>query len=143
MDTAMRRCSVRKNLVPVFAVAIGLVVVSLIVSPPIFAHHGAAGYDMTKIITVTGTVTKYDWNNPHILVYADAKDPSGTMQHWSLELAAPLLMARLGWTKNSIKSGDHLVAEIHPAKNGAPIGIGGTATFLLKFEVNGTPLPHL
>ena len=135
----MPRCSVRKNLVPVFAVAIGL----LIVSPPIFAHHGAAGYDMTKIITLTGTVTKYDWNNPHILVYADAKDPSGTMQHWSLELAAPLLMTRLGWTRNSIKSGDHLVAEVHPAKNGAPIGIGGTATFLLKFEVNGTPLPHL
>ena len=78
----------RKNLIPVFAVAIGL----LIVSRPAFAHHGAAGYDMTKIVTLTGTVTKYDWSNPHILVYADAKDPNGTMQHWSLELAAPLLM---------------------------------------------------
>ena len=51
-------------------------------------------------------------------------------------------MARYGWTKNSIKPGDQLVAEIHPAKNGAPIGIGATANMLLKWSVNGKPLPH-
>ena len=110
---------------------------------PSFAHHGTAGYDMAKVETVTGTVTKVDWSNPHIVIHLDAKDASGNLQHWSLELSAPLLMTRLGWTKDSIKAGDQLVAETHPAKNGAPVGASGSASFLLKFVVNGTPLPHL
>jgi hypothetical protein len=110
---------------------------------PVLAHHGTAGYDMAKTITLTGTVSGYDWNNPHIIVYMDAKDPSGTVQHWSIELAAPLLMVRRGWSKNSMKVGDQIIAEVHPARNGAPIGISGTATMLLKFTINGTPLSHM
>jgi hypothetical protein len=109
---------------------------------PAFAHHGTAGYDMAKTVTLTGTVAKFDWTNPHITVLIDAKDDSGSVQRWSLELSAPLLMQRLGWSKDSMKVGDQIAAEAHPSKNGAPVGISGTATFLLKFVVNGTPLPH-
>lgn len=105
------------------------------------AHHGTAGYDMVKVVTLTGPVTKVDWTNPHIVIYMDAKDAQGNLQHWTLELSAPLLMQRFGWTKDSVKAGDQLVAETHPAKNGAPVGISGAATFILKLVVNGTPLP--
>lgn len=108
---------------------------------PAFSHHGTAGYDMVKVVTLTGNVTKVDWTNPHIVIYMDAKDAGGNLQHWSLELSAPLLMQRFGWTKASVKAGDQLVAETHPAKNGALVGTSGTATFILKFVVNGTPLP--
>jgi Family of unknown function (DUF6152) len=118
------------------------IVASLLAASPAFAHHGTAGYDMAKIVTLTGTVAKVDWANPHIVVYLDAKDEKGNVQHWSLELSAPLIMSRLGWNKNSIKPGDQVVAEAHPSRNGAPVGISGSATFLLKFVVNGTPLPH-
>ncbi len=121
------------------AAAIGFVTLAT----PVLAHHGTAGYDMSKTVTLTGTVTAYDWNNPHIIVYMDAKDASGAVQHWSIELAAPLLMVRRGWSKNSMKVGDQIVAEVHPARNGAPIGISGTATMLLKFTINGTPLSHM
>ena len=96
---------------------------------------------MVKVVTLTGNVTKVDWTNPHIVIYMDAKDGGGNLQHWSLELSAPLLMQRFGWTKSSVKAGDQLVAETHPAKNGALVGTSGTATFILKFVVNGTPLP--
>ncbi len=120
---------------------VSAVAVSLLIADPAFAHHGTAGYDMAKIITLTGTVTKVDWTNPHIVIYMDAKDATANIQHWSLELSAPLLMQRFGWTKNSVKAGDQLLAETHPAKNGAPVGTSGTATFILKFVVNGTPLP--
>jgi len=120
---------------------VSAVAVSLLIADPAFAHHGTAGYDMAKIVTLTGTVTKVDWTNPHIVIYMDAKDATPNIQHWSLELSAPLLMQRFGWTKNSVKAGDQLVAETHPAKNGAPVGTSGTATFILKFVVNGTPLP--
>ena len=113
----------------------------LLAAGPAFAHHGTAGYDMGKVVTLTGTVAKVEWSNPHIYVMIDAKGDSGNTQRWSLEMSAPLLLERFGWTKDSIKEGDQIVAEAHPAKNGAPVGISATATFLLRFVVNGKPLP--
>jgi hypothetical protein len=127
---------VRKRLLAA-ALAVGALAAS-----PAFAHHGTAGYDAAKTLTLTGTVTKYVWANPHAVVYLDAKDDTGSTRHWAIELAAPLLMERVGWTKTSMKPGDRIVADTHPAKNGAPVGIGGTATFVLKFVVNGTALPQ-
>jgi hypothetical protein len=50
------------------------------------AHHGVAGYDLTKTVTLHGTVTKFDWSNPHVVVYLDAKNDAGEMQHWPNEL---------------------------------------------------------
>lgn len=126
----------RNRILLVFSLA-----TTLIAAAPAFAHHGTAGYDMSKVVTLTGTVSKVQWSNPHIYYTIDAKDESGNVQHWSLEMSAPLLLERFGWTKDSIKEGDQVVAEAHPAKNGAPVGISGTATFLLKFVVNGKPLP--
>ena len=114
----------------------------LLVATPSFAHHGTAGYDPAKTVVLTGTATEFVWANPHVIVYLDVKDEDGKVRNWSLELAAPLLMGRFGWKKDSIKPGDQVVAEAHPAKNGAAVGISATATFLLKFVVNGTPLPQ-
>jgi hypothetical protein len=106
------------------------------------AHHGTVGYD-AKVITVEGTVTKYVWSNPHIIIFMDAQGENGEVRHWVIELAPPLMMQRFGWSKDTMKPGDHLVAQVHPAKNGAPVGISGAATMLLEFSVNGKELPHL
>jgi hypothetical protein len=128
-----------------FLLASTLAILVLAAASASFAHHGTAGYDMSKTITLTGTVAKYEWTNPHIILYLDAKDAKdekGQMQHWSLELSAPLLMKRFGWSGTTMKPGDQIVAEAHPSRNGAPVGISGTATFLLKFVINGTELPH-
>lgn len=115
-------------------------VAMLAVARPAAAHHGTAGYDLSKTVTLDGTVTSYIWKNPHMVVELDAKDEQGNVQHWSIELAAPLLMERFGWSKNSMMPGDHVVAEIHPAKNGAQVGLGSTASMPPKFSVNGKPL---
>ena len=130
----------RQRVLLVCSLAIGCV--CFVAAKPAFAHHGTAGYDIGKIVTITGTVAKVEWSNPHIYYIIDGKDESGNTQRWSLEMSAPLLLERFGWTKDSIKVGDQVVAEAHPAKNGAPVGISGTATFLLKFVVNGKPLPY-
>jgi len=119
---------------------------ALFAASPAFAHHGTAGYEMDKVVTIAGTVTKVDWSNPHVIFHIDGHIDSkdgGNIQHWSMEVSPPLLMSRFGWNKDSLKPGDQVVAETHPAKNGAPVGISGTASFLLKFTVNGIPLPHL
>ena len=105
------------------------------------AHHGVAGYDMTKTITVHGTVSKFDWSNPHVVVYVDAKNEGGEMQHWTIEFASPVHMVRAGWSKSSMKTGDDIVIETHPSRNGAPVGITSTITFILKTVINGQALP--
>jgi hypothetical protein len=113
----------------------------VIFSSSAMAHHGVAGYDMTKTITLHGTVTKFDWSNPHVVVYVDAKNDSGELQHWTIEFASPVHMVRAGWSKNVMKSGDDIVIETHPSRNGAPVGITSTITFILKTVVNGQALP--
>ena len=113
----------------------------LLVSSPLSAHHGTSGYDMEKVITLNGTVTSFNWSNPHCLVHIDVRDTKGDGKDWIVELAAPTLMTRNGWTKDSIKPGDEVVAETHPAKNGATTGLSGASTSILKFVVNGHALP--
>jgi hypothetical protein len=111
------------------------------VASSVSAHHGTSGYDMEKVITLTGTVTSFDWSNPHCLLHIGVKDDKGEVRDWIIELAAPTIMRRSGWTKESMKPGDAVVAETHPARNGAPTGLSGAATTLLKFVVNGHELP--
>ena len=120
-----------------FLLAAGILPVASSVS----AHHGTSGYDMDKVITLTGTVTSFDWSNPHCLVHIGVKDDKGEVKDWIVELAAPTIMRRSGWTKDSMKPGDAVVAETHPARNGAPTGLSGAATTLMKFVVNGHELP--
>src|ERR1700722_20546212 len=127
----------KRMLFVVLAAAAGLILFSASTS----AHHGVAGYDMTKTITLHGTVTKFDWSNPHVVVFVDAKSDSGEMQHWTIEFAAPGHMGRAGWSKNSIKAADDIVIDTHPSRNGAPVGITSTITFILKTVVNGQALP--
>jgi hypothetical protein len=117
------------------------ITISGLFSGAAFAHHGVAGYDMTKTVTLHGTVSKFDWSNPHVVVYVDAKSDNGEMQHWTIEFAAPIHMVRAGWTKNAMKTGDDITIDTHPSRNGAPVGISSTITFILKTVVNGTPLP--
>lgn len=122
-------------------VGLAAVVSLALCSGPVIAHHGVAGYDLTKTITLHGTVAKFDWSNPHVVVYVDAKNESGEMQHWTIEFASPVHMVRAGWSKNSMKAGDDIVIETHPSRNGAPVGITSTITFILKTVVNGQALP--
>jgi len=106
-----------------------------------FAHHGTAGYDMDKAITLSGTVTAFDWSNPHCVIHMDVKSDSGEIQHWLLELASPIHMNRVGWTKNSMKPGDQITADTHAARNGATVGTTGVQYNVLKVAINGAALP--
>jgi len=89
---------------------------------PMLAHHGSAAYDMSKSITLDGTVTNLEWNNPHCLLHFDSKDDKGEVQHWTIELYNPLWMTRAGWTRNSLKAGDPINITFHGTKSGATNG---------------------
>ena len=72
---------------------------------PLSAHHGAASFDTSKLVMVSGTVTEYVWTNPHVLVKVDAKDDKGNVMSWVLEAWNPVTQASRGWTKATFKPG--------------------------------------
>lgn len=82
------------------------------------AHHGTASYDTSKTATVKGAVTDFQFVNPHVLVFLDAKDDKGSVQKWQGELTSPNHLVRNGWTKSSLKPGDQVTLAGFPAKSG-------------------------
>ena len=87
---------------------------------PAFPHHSfAAEYDANKPVTLTGTVTKVEWMNPHARFYIDVTDPSGAVSNWELELGSPNGLMREGWTRSSLKKGDVVTVTGSLAKDGS------------------------
>jgi len=112
-----------------------------LVSSPISAHHGVTNYDMKKTIVLTGTITAFEWSNPHCLAYLDVTDDSGHFRHWTLEMSSTFTMSHRGWDKDTLKRGDQVIVETHPARNDAPVGITSGPGFALKIVVNGKEIP--
>jgi hypothetical protein len=111
---------------------IALMVCLPTLSIPLFAHHGAASYDPSKTVTVTGTVTEYIWANPHVFLKLDSKDDSGNASHWTIEAWNPVTQTSRGWSKNTFKAGDEVIVDVTPAKNNQPVG-----TFKGRIVING------
>ena len=93
------------------------------------AHHSfAAQYDRNKPATLNGPVTKIDWINPHARFFVDSKDASGKVQNWEVELAAPAMLLRRGWTRNSLKVGEVVTVNGSLAKDGSNLLNATTVT---------------
>ena len=105
---------------PMLIVAAGLLVAAA--ANPLFAHHANAVFDITKTVTVKGTVTDWFWANPHCLLRFDVTDENGQVSHWVGETQAPINMIGKGWRRDSFKPGDELTVSLRPLKNGKPGG---------------------
>jgi len=87
------------------------------------AHHSFAMFDMTKEVTVSGTVKQFQWTNPHAYIQVVAKDSSGKDIEWSLEMGAPMYLYARGWRPSSLKAGMPISATVNPLRNGKPGGV--------------------
>lgn len=103
-----------------FVALLGVAVALLMVSASAFAHHGMTTYDLERRITVKGTVTRFDFANPHVLLYFDVKGANGSVVPWVGETGSPNMMRRGGWNRNTLNPGDQITVSGQPAKNGSP-----------------------
>ena len=106
-----------KRLVIGLAMALGL-----LVSVPLFAHHGNASFATDKTLTLKGTVTRWIYASPHLLLMLDVKGDNGEIAHWVVESQSPTVMYPSGYRKDSFKPGDEVTVTVSAAKNGKPIG---------------------
>jgi len=87
---------------------------------PVLAHHSfAAEFDRKKPVTLKGTVTRLDWQNPHTRLYLDVVDGAGKVINWEFELSSPNSLMLAGWTRKSVQAGDKITIEGFLAKDGA------------------------
>lgn len=100
----------------------------VLISAPLFAHHGGASFETGKELTIKGTVTEWLWANPHCFLKVDVKDESGTVRTWNLELGNPTDIASRGYARRTFKPGDLVTAVVQPVKSGAPVGRLRTVT---------------
>ncbi len=106
---------------------LGAGVAALAVAPHAEAHHSFALFDHVHRVTLSGTVAKFDWTNPHVFI--DLAVPDGArVRHYSVECASPNVLTRVGWKYSDIRKGDKVTLLVNPLRNGEPGGMLESAT---------------
>ena len=112
-------CRVKSKRARFLELIVGLSVLCV----PAFAHHGGSEYDQDHPVTLKGSVTEFDWNNPHCQIFVDVKDDKGKVVSWSIETFAPAVMKRAGWSRETLHAGDEVTITVVPSKRGNPVGM--------------------
>ena len=93
-----------------------------------WAHHSTTAYDLTRTMTLTGTVKRFEWTNPHSWIDVEVPDGKGGGTVWAIEFGAPNLNAREGWHRDDVKVGDKVTMVIYPVRTGTAHGTLGKIT---------------
>ena len=99
-----------------------MILVALAAASPARAHHSFAMFDHTRTFALKGTVTKFQWTNPHAYLDIDVPGPDG-VKHFTLELTSINMLQRAGWRSNVMKAGDQVKAVMAPLLSGQPGGL--------------------
>ena len=100
-----------------------LTVAALFLSAPVVAHHSFAMFDQKKLVTLKGTVSEFQWTNPHAFIHIEVPDGSGGKHLWQIELNSPNNLKRQGWKSTSVKAGDAVTLVLNPLRDGAKGGL--------------------
>jgi hypothetical protein len=100
----------------------------LLAARPLSAHHSFAMFDTAKRVTMSGTVTSFEWTNPHAYIEIDVPDEKGVTKHWSVELGSTSILMQAGWKFSDIKAGDKITVILNPLRSGEAGGLLVTVT---------------
>lgn len=103
-----------------FVAAVGL---AASIGLPALAHHSGAMFDDQTMLELSGTVTHFDYVNPHSWLYVDVENDDGTVTEWGFELDAPPRLRRVGISPNFWREGDRVAVRTRPLKDGRPAGL--------------------
>jgi hypothetical protein len=95
----------------------------LCLSAPVLAHHSFAMFDQAKTVTLEGTVSEFQWTNPHAFIHIEVPNGSGGKQLWQVELNSPNNLRRQGWKSTSVKAGDEVTLVLNPLRDGSRGGL--------------------
>jgi hypothetical protein len=98
--------------------SVGLAIL-LTFSVSAFGHHGASPYDTSKLTTLKGTVSDFQFVNPHVEISVDVPNEKGQTETWIGEANSPNVLSRHGWDRNIIKKGDTITVIGNRGKNGS------------------------
>jgi len=99
-----------------------------VLTPAALAHHSDAGVDMMNTVEFEGTVTSYNWRNPHVYFNVTRAEANGQTREWELQMPSTMTMTRMGWSRESLAPGDRVTVFTHVARDGRPYGILEYAT---------------
>ena len=105
------------------------------------AHHSTAMFDMAHTVKLTGTVTQFDWTNPHTFIWMEVMGSNGTSESWSIEGMSPNYLSRNGWSRHTLKPGDKIEMELHLLKDGRKGGFCATVTLPDGKTLHNLPSP--
>src|SRR6185312_6012362 len=94
-----------------------LIAASALLVMPLAAHHSFVMFDTAQQVTVKGTVTAFEWTNPHTYIEIDGQAADGKAKHWSVELGSPSILNQSGWKHSTLKAGMPVTLVINPLKN--------------------------
>lgn len=81
------------------------------------AHHSFAMFDQTQRVTLQGTVTEFQWTNPHAFIHLDVPGSGDKAESWHIELNSPNNLRRQGWMSTSLKAGDEVTLVTFPLRD--------------------------
>jgi hypothetical protein len=101
-----------------------LILAATLVAAPAAAHHSAAAkYDAAAPITLTGTVSRFAWRNPHCFLYLDVSAGPFKGTQYVVEMSSAGVLGTSGWTRSRLAPGDVIEITVLPARAGTPAGL--------------------
>jgi hypothetical protein len=104
---------------------LSLVALSIVVAAA-HAHHSDAVYDREQIVAFEAKVLRYQFSNPHVMIYVEAEDERGRTTQWAIETGSTPIMLRSGWSRDLLSPGDTVSIRAHPMRSGAQEAILNT-----------------
>ena len=108
---------------------------------PALAHHSAAMFEPERVVTLEGTVTDFEYTNPHSWLYVMVRDEKGAETLWGFESEGPSTLMRAGIKANALKAGDKVTVKTRPLRDGRPAGAWVSVIKADGTVLNPRPVP--